>query len=415
MNPESSAPPLRIAFMVTAPISLTNLFRGWPSFLTDLGVEVHTICADGPPLETFRKTERVAKVHVVSLERDISVWKDLRAVWEVWRLLRRERFDLLHYSTPKAGLVGALAGWLAGVPVRIYTLHGLRLETTHGLKRRILWWCEWLACRVANRVNAVTRSLREATLELGLAKPDKIVVINEGSCNGIETARFARRHPRDTAPLRERLGLGPDTLLLGFIGRFVRDKGLIELEEAWQVVRERFPNAHLALAGAPEPGDPLPDEVLPTLEKDPRVSFLGWIESPVELYEAIDILVVPTRREGFGNVFLEAGVCGVPVVGSRVTGCRDAVVDGETGLLIEPRSAESLVEALSRLLADPELRKRLGENGRRRAERDFRPADIWAGVLEMYRAELVRRGYPPDHIPAPSGDKPRPKGATGGG
>lgn len=396
--------------MATVAASINGLMRGWLRYLGERGAEVHTICAPGRELEQVRQREGIAAAHEIPMTRRITPWADLAAVWRLVKLLRRERFDLLHASTPKGGLLGMLAAWLARVPARVFTLRGLPLTASAGLKRRILWWSDWLTMRLAQRVTAISPSLRDEAVALGLCRRDKICVIHLGSSNGIDTERFTRRRPTVEAPLRHAWGLAPDALAIGFIGRIVRDKGIVELADAWQRVRREAPAARLVLVGTTEPQDPVPAEVLDRLRSDPRVVFAGWHDDTVPCFEALDLLVLPTYREGFGNVLLEAGAMELPVIATRVAGCVDAVVAGpaatangrlifpqtadETGLLVPARDAAGLAEAILTLLNDPERRRRMGQTGRARAVRDFAREVIWEGYIRLYRELLEQAGRP---------------------
>jgi glycosyltransferase involved in cell wall biosynthesis len=404
----------KIAQMTTVAASINGLMRGWLRYLGERGAEVHTICAPGPELAQVRQREAPACTHEIPMTRRITPWADLTALWRLVKLLRRERFDLLHASTPKGGLLGMLAAWLARVPARVFTLRGLPLTASTGLKRRILWWSDWLTMRLAHCVTAISPSLRDEAVALGLCRRERIRVIHLGSSNGIDTRRFARTCPTAEAPLRRTWGLPPGALAVGFIGRIVRDKGVIELADAWERVRREAPDARLVLVGPTEPQDPVPPEILDRLQRDERVVFAGWHDDTVPCFEALDLLVLPTYREGFGNVLLEAGAMELPVIATRVAGCIDAVVAGpaaaengrfrypplagETGLLVPVRDSAALAEAILTLLNDPERRRRMGRAGRTRAVRDFSREVIWEGYIGLYR-ELLEQARRPT-IPA---------------
>ncbi|MBK8915500.1 MAG: glycosyltransferase family 4 protein [Phycisphaerales bacterium] len=388
MTPRPSASPLKIAQVATVAISVTNLMKGWPRFLHEQGFEVHTVCSPGAGLEEFAQREGVRRAHTIEIARRISPLADLLSLWRLYRLFRRERYALVHSSTPKGGFLGMLAAWLARTPARVYTLRGLPLASTTGVKRRILWLCDWLTMRAAHRVTAISASLRDEAVALGLAPPGRITVVHKGSSNGIDVERFTRRSPAPQADARRRWNIPPDALVIGFAGRIVRDKGIVELHAAWQRVREQVPAAMLLLLGDPEPEDPAPHEVLESLRGDERVRMPGWQSDMVAGFEAMDLLALPTYREGFGNVLLEANAMGLPVIATNISGCRDAVADSETGILVPPRDADALAAAMLTLARDPALRARMGADGRARVERDFRPQVIWRGLLEVYGSVL---------------------------
>jgi glycosyltransferase involved in cell wall biosynthesis len=180
---------------------------------------------------------------------------------------------------------------------------------------------------------------------------------------------------------------------MGFVGRLVRDKGLVELSAAWTSLRDEFPRLDLLLVGDAEPHDPLPPNVLAQLRRDPRVHWTGWVDDLPELYGAMNLLVLPSYREGFPVVALEAAAMGLPIVATRVPGCVDAVEHGITGVLVEPRDPSALAEAIRNYLRHPERRTRHGEAARQRVLRDFQPARVWHAVRAEYWRVLQKRGF----------------------
>ena len=225
----------------------------------------------------------------------------------------------------------------------------------------------------------------------------KITVLHHGSINGVaaETA-FNPARVGDTvrAAVRERYGIPLNAEVVGFVGRVVRDKGLVELVEAWQTLRAERPELHLLVVGPFEPQDPLPPEVEKLLRTDPRVHLTGLNWDTPPLYAAMDVVVLPTYREGFGIVAIEAAAMELPVVATEVPGCVDAVQDSVTGTLVPPRHASALKEAIRHYLLDPELRRRHGRAGRERVLREFRQEDIWEELYGEYTRLLQMRERP---------------------
>jgi len=176
------------------------------------------------------------------------------------------------------------------------------------------------------------------------------------------------------------------------VGRVVRDKGLIELAQAWRGLREEWPSLHLLVAGPFESEDPIPADVEATLRSDPRVHLAGMVHDMPSIYRTLDLLVLPSYREGFNTALLEAAAMGLPVVATRIPGCVDAVRDGETGLLVPVRDAQALTAAIGTYLGDPALRRRHGANGRRRARREFEPGRLREALFQEYIRLLGRRG-----------------------
>ncbi len=376
--------PRRAVLMATSPLFFRWFMTGHVPALRAAGWEVHLCSGHGPELAPFA-AETAAPAHPVGLEREISLGRDPAALLELVRLFRRLRPSLVHASTPKAGLFGMLAAWLLRVPVRVYHCHGLRYQTAHGPLRVVLRTAERMACGLATEVLAVSRSLADQLVAEGLAPEGKITVLHHGSVSGVDAAqRFVPATPEARADAKVRLGLPPEAPVLGYVGRVVRDKGIPELWQAWLQLREAWPTLRLVLVGPVEDGDPVPFEVLLGLQGDPRVLLVGQTEETPPLFAAMDVVTLPSFREGFGLVTVEAGAMGLPVVASRVTGIVDAVVDGQTGTLVPAGDAAALAQGVSRYLSHPGLATQHGQAGRARAIREYVPADLEQALVGCY-------------------------------
>ncbi|HXG09745.1 MAG TPA: glycosyltransferase family 4 protein [Gemmataceae bacterium] len=389
-----------LVHITTVPVSLWSFLGGQIGYMKDRGFAVRALASPGEYLDRFAEREEVP-VHGVPMLRRITPLRDLVAVGRLWRVLRRVRPAIVHAHTPKGGLLGMIAACLTGVPVCIYQVHGMPWMTARGLKRALLSWTEWAACRLADQVLCVSGSVREAAVAGGICPPAKIKVLAAGSVNGVDAE--ARFNPDVAVPAhrdrtRDRLGIPRSAPVVGFVGRLVRDKGIGELATAWQTLRRLFPALHLLLVGPFEPQDPVPPEVRALLENDPRVRLIGQVDDCLPFYAAMDLVVLPTYREGLPLVPLEAAAMSLPVVATRVPGCVDAVVDGVTGTLVPPRESAALAEAITAYVRDPELRRRHGRAGRERVLRDFRPEAVWEALYEEYVRLLRRKGLP---VPSP--------------
>jgi glycosyltransferase involved in cell wall biosynthesis len=280
---------------------------------------------------------------------------------------------MTEFSTPKAGLLGTLAAMFCGVPLRVYMLRGLKLETCTGFKRRILLAAEQLVAACAQVVLCNSNSMRAEALALGMAPAAKLHLLGEGSSNGVNVVRFAPGRSN----VRRRLGLPLEAPVLGFVGRLTRDKGLPELIEAFDTILKSEPEARLLLVGwfdASE--DALSAALRARIENYPRIHCTGFVTDTAPYYRAMDLLVLPTWREGFPNAVLEAAATGIPVITTLCTGSRDSVVPEVTGLLIPPGYPEAISESVLKLLRDPERRMRMGQAAR-------------AWILEHYVDEHV--------------------------
>jgi glycosyltransferase involved in cell wall biosynthesis len=381
----------RIVHIMTVPESL-GFLRGQTAFMKARGHELHAVTSPGPLLDDFAR-EYAIPTHAVPMPRRITPIEDLRALAHLTGLLRALKPDIVHAHTPKGGLLGMLAATLAGVSCRVYHMRGLAMVTSTGARRALLSGAERVSCALAREVLCVSHSLREVAIDMQLVEPDKIHVLLGGSGNGVDAlGRFdPERHSGARAQLRTQLHIPAEAPVIGFIGRLVGDKGVGELGAAWTALREDNPEAHLIVAGPEEERDAVPPYVLERLRRDPRVHMLGFVRDTPRVYAASDLITLPTYREGFPNVPLEAAAMGLPVVATRIPGCIDAVDDGVTGLLVPPRDAQALALALGRYLDDPMMRAQHGQAGRARVLTDFDQRALWAALADRYDQLLQRR------------------------
>jgi glycosyltransferase involved in cell wall biosynthesis len=366
------------------------LMRGQLAHLAAAGFEVAVAAAPGPELDAVAASEGVT-VFPLPFSRRISPLRDLAALARTVAVIRRFRPAVVNAGTPKAGVVGMLAARLCRVPVRIYTLRGLRLETARGVARRVFMTGERLTAGSAHRVVCVSESLRRRCLELGLAPEEKTTVLAGGSSNGVDLDRFRPAAPGEAAALRRELGIPEGAPVVGFVGRWTRDKGIADLAEAFaSTLLPRHPDCRLLLLGDWEEGDPVPEEVRRPLLADTRVVRPGFVADPAPYYRVMDVLAFPSYREGMPNAPLEAAASGVPVVAYAATGTVDAVEPGVTGTLVPTGDRGALAEALAAALEDPGLSGR-GDAGRRFVARRFDHRAVCRAWVELYRRELALR------------------------
>lgn len=384
----------RLLLAVTHPMTADLLLRGQLAALAERGYEVAVLCSPGPRLDAVAAREG-ARVLPVPMRREIAPAADALALLRALAAVRRFRPHLVNAGTPKAGALVSVAARVAGVPRRLYTVRGLRLETSSGLKRRLLRAGERAAAGSAHRVLFVSPSLRRRYLELGLVDAGKTALVGDGASNGVDVERFRPADGSETA-LRAKLGLPTEAPVVGFVGRFTRDKGIGDLTEAFfEHVLARVPAARLLLLGDWEAGDPVAPEVRRRLESDPRVLRPGFVADTAPYYRLMTVLAFPSRREGFPNAPLEAAASGVPVAGYTATGTVDAVDDGVTGTLVPVGDRPELARALVAYLESPELARGHGAAGRRRAVERFSNHRVWQAWCDLYAAELTAAGIDP--------------------
>jgi glycosyltransferase involved in cell wall biosynthesis len=411
-DPEASRPgeetrshPMRphILVGVTSPQTCLVL-SGRVRSLREAGFRVSLLSAPGQLLEQTARSEQV-DAYTISMVRGISLLSDVVAFARICRLLRDLKPDIVEFSTPKAGLLGTLAAFFCRTPVRIYLLRGLRLETAQGLKRRLLLWAERIAAHCAHSVVCNSRSLRARALALGISPASKLVVLGEGSSNGVELARFAPGPSR----AREQLGIPREARVVGFVGRLTADKGLPELLEAFAAILRHEPRAYLLLVGwfdAAE--DALGVGMRARIEGHPRIVCTGFVTDTVPYYRAMDLMVLPSWREGFPNVVLEAAAAGVPVIATHCTGSQDAVVPKVTGLLVPPGYPEAIAEAVLGLLRDSGRCSRMSAAARRWVVENYEDRRV-LGVTVAFYLNLIR----PSGQPCFGTEEKRPEAVTG--
>lgn len=313
----------------------------------------------------------------IEIRRNISPWHDWAALFQLARLYRREKFDVVWSITPKAGLLAMLAARTAGIPVRIHYFTGQVWATKRGAPRFLLKFMDRVLAACATDLLADSLSQRDFLIREGIASANRLGVIGAGSVSGVDLKRF-RPDPSVRRDIRASLGIPGDAVCMLYAGRMKRDKGVPDLLVAFGSLRSKHPALHLLLVGPDEDGvigDPLPAGVH-------RVGYTRTVESYMA---AADIICLPSYREGFGTVLIEGAAAGLPAVASRIYGIEDAVIDGETGLLHPPRDTAAIAATIERLLNDPELRGRLAIGARRRTATQFAAEH----VEELFAAWLL--------------------------
>lgn len=367
-----------VVLAVTAPQSLA-LMRGFPEYLAERGWNVHVLVSD-PPANFYPPNSGVV-VHRVDMAREPSPLRDVRSLSAWVRVLRSLSPDLVVSGTPKAGLLGMLSACLLGVPARLYWLRGLRLETESGLRAGILWVMEWCAARSSHAVLAVSESLRQEYVGRGIAPPEKTLVLGSGSSNGVDTKVSV--DPTVRAETRAAMSID-DELVVGFVGRVSVDKGIDTLLEAVKSLNEAKKEVVAIIIGPEEPNGALDAAIRRTGVNPKHLLCCGSVTDLTPLYAAMDVLCLPTRREGFPNVVLEAAALSVPAIVTTATGAVDSVIHGVTGLHFPPGDSHALARGL-RQLRDPGYRQSLGTEARQRVLLEFERTLVWERTERAFR------------------------------
>lgn len=377
--------------ITTVPGTLLAFFDGQISYMRSRGFRVCAVCSPGESIARIVERDDI-DVHRIPMARKISPISDMLALFKLVKLFRRLKPAIVHAHTPKGGFLGMLAAFIARVPVRVFTLHGLRSSgNMSSLKKIIVEIGEAFTCKLAHKVFAVSYGVRDLTLKRKYCNNNKIEVLANGSCNGIDAREKFNpenytKHDRER--IRRQHGISSDSFVLCFVGRIVKDKGIEELIDAWQVLRNDFDNFYLMALGVCEEIDPIRAETREILKQDDRIIMPGRVQNIPEYYNAVDLVVLPTYREGFPYVPLESGAMNLCVVGTNVIGCNEVIVDGETGILVEPQDSVDLYDAIKKLIGDEQLRNKFGKAARERVLKDFSQEVIWQYLENRYRELL---------------------------
>ncbi len=360
--------------------------KGQLNFLKEKGLSVHTICSPDTEAAYFFSEEGVT-YKPIQIERDISTFKDISATFKIISYIFKTKPTIVQGSTPKAGFLTLIGAWICKVPVRVFFMRGVRSSGLTGIKHKIVEFMEKTTCRCAHQVLCTSNSVLNEIVEKGICSPNKAKVLHYGTGNGIDTdnrfnpARFA---DSDKNNLKKEYGINKNNKILLFVGRLVKDKGLIELYHAWQLLKEDFSDLTLLLIGYEEKIDPLPKEIALGLKNDNNVRVLTSIQDCAPFYAISDIFILPSYREGIPVSALEASSMELPVITTRATGCIDAIIDNVTGKLVDAKDYNDLKEKITSYLIDSESAVQHGKNGRTFIKERYKPEDIWNALYNEY-------------------------------
>ena len=356
------------------------------NYFTEKGHKEYVVCSPTNELDELA-VKYCFEYKAVVVLRKISIGKDLRAVKSTIEYIKEKHIDIITGHTPKGALIAMLAGYFAGVPKRFYFRHGLVYETSHGLKRWLLITIDRLAARLATKVVCVSPSVCYRSLEDGLNSTAKQVLLSKGTCNGIDINRFYRKNidENQLSDLRAKLHILDDAFVIGFTGRLVRDKGIIELIRAFHLLQEKYSDMVLLLVGMLEERDALPRDVVDVMKSNPKIIYTGYVSNAlIEYYYALmNCFVLPSYREGFPTSVLEASAMELPVITTKVTGCIDSIIENKTGFFVEHTVCE-LANVIERLYISKDKCYALGTQGRQFVVDNFEEKIIWEEIEKLY-------------------------------
>jgi len=363
-------------------------------------MDVTLVSAEGPELSRL-KTKPNLRHTAINFSRSINPWHDLTSLFQLYLLLRKNKFDIVHSTTPKAGLITAIAAFFARIPIRLHSFTGQPWVTLREPTRSVARTADRLIGLLNTGCYADSESQRRFLIEEKIIAAKKIKLIGHGSLAGIDLDRFCATHWRaeQKTALRQELSISPSSQIILFIGRITRDKGVLELLDTAKALTAAGYDTDLLLVG------PLDEECggnasVPynKLKSQPRIHYLGYSETPENYLAIADILCLPSYREGFGTVIIEAAAMSVPAVGTRINGLIDAIADGETGILVPPRNSDALFKAIQYLLDTPDTRSRMGIAAQQRCVKQFDATIVNKNLVAEYQElleKMVKRTQPP--------------------
>lgn len=357
------------------------------SYLREHGYNMHLICSPDSGLETFANKQGI-KYQGVELNRQLSVLQDLKAYVKVCKYIKQNNIDTIIAHQAKARLIAMLAGFTMRVPNRIIFAHGVLYETMHGLKRKIFICLDKIVAAMAHKVVCVSPSVMKVRLRDHINTPEKQCLLNMGTCNGIDTQVLFNPSTYDKQEinvLKSSLALQNIEFVLGFCGRIVRDKGIVELLEGFKLLKSTYPDKEVKLLfiGEREVRDAVPQHIIEIIENDPDIIFTGrvaWTQMP-KYYMMMDGFILPSYREGYPTVILEAMSMGVPCIVSRSTGCIDSIVENVNGIYTDI-SPDSIMCQIAKFL-DSDFRNKLAANCRPYVVENYDHSKVWHAVIDV--------------------------------
>lgn len=364
----------------TVPTTLESLLNDQLRMLNE-HYEVVAVSSPGKEMQVLWEREGIRTIEV-PMERRISPIKDFISLIRMIRVFAKERPYMVHSMTPKAGLISMLAGWMTRVPVRMHTFTGLVFPTATGWKQRLLMCTDWLTCACATHVNPEGEGVKRDLMTYGITKKP-LQIIGNGSICGVDMAYFDRTESvmKQAVAYREK-----GCFTFCFVGRIVRDKGINELVSAFVRLHEKYPQVRLLLVG---PFEKKLDPVLPETEKaiqnHPAIRFMGFQPDVRPFLVASGTLVLPSYREGFPNVVLQAGAMGLPSIVTDINGCNEIIIPNENGVIIPSKDEEALYRAMENFLLHPEEIQRMAKKARSMIASRYDRKVLWEALLKTYK------------------------------
>lgn len=376
----------KIIRITTVPASLGGLLKGQLHFMSNYFEVIGIASAQGNKLEEVGTQEGI-RVIPVEMTRKITPFQDLKSVYQLYKIFKKEKPFIVHTHTPKAGIIGMIAAILAGVPHRLHTIAGLPLVVATGTKRKILNTVEKITYACATKIYPNSFGLKTIILENKFATLNKLKVIGNGSSNGIDTSYFNSDLYDVTfkESLRSKLKIEPTDFVFIFAGRLVKDKGINELIEAFEKISSKYSQVKLMLLGVYEKHlDPLSSKTEECINTNKNIIYLGWQNDVRPYYAIANALVFPSYREGFPNVVLQSAAMGLPGIVTNINGCNEIIQHNKNGMIIPVQDTEAIFNSMEYFLTNPENVKSMAENARKDICKNYEQKNVWEALLQEY-------------------------------
>lgn len=379
----------KLIHVFTVSMSITFL-EGLYSKLKESGYELIVISAKGNEVNQLA-SKGYFKHYPVSMSRTISPFKDIVSLIKIIKIFKQEKPDIVHGHTPKAGLLAMVGAKFMGIKNRPYHLHGLKYPGEKGLKKFLVKFMEKKTVSLSTRVYAVSRSLADYSINSGFIKSDKITVLHHGSVRGINIKESTEIR-LNSSNLKSKLGIKSYKVIICYVGRITEEKGVFELIEAFSNLIEDYRDISLVLCGPIEIKNKEKKYFFEKFIEEANVQYFGMVNNPLEYMACSDIFVLPSWREGFGLVNIEANSVGIPVITTNIIGCKDSIEHEKTGLFVDAKNSSNLEQTLKRLIDDPETRKKMGLNGIKRVTNLYDRDKIWNSLIDEYNTMIKTKG-----------------------
>lgn len=370
---------IKVLHVFTVPFSITYFVGKQFEYLQKKsGSQFFVACSD-PMQLTAMENEYNFTAIPIDISRNINPLKDLKSIYQLYRFIKKNEINTVVGHSPKGGMVAMISAYLSGISNRIYFRHGIFYETSKGIKQFIFKNVDRISGTLATKVVCVSNAVAERSVIDNLNKSSKNFLLGKGTCNGVDTLHRFNRENYSLAQilnLRQKYSIKDNDRVVGFVGRLVHDKGIDELIQAWQIIKQKNQNVKLILVGPLEERDSLLEETKKTILEDATIIFTDYCKDAAPLYNLMDIFILPTYREGFPTVVLEASAMELPIVITKATGCEEAIIENETGIFIE-NNAESIADGIQYYLDNTIMAKEHGTNGRIFVEKNFQQEKIW--------------------------------------